>query len=245
MAEYYNLVARWKGRKESLADCAKSVSLCLQRLAQCDSVFAHTWYKCRNSRKKTLESKITTDLTLLAEILEKGRSKRDDARRSIIEELGYSSGTFWNGEEEDAVKISFRCGALSKVIPSPNDTIIDFPADGASAHRILTDKNLEKIMRVIVEVWRPDWARISTYPADLLLYPQPYYSGAKIGWLTYLAANGKSMPTLPSGFKATNIDAFGGLIVIETEGSKSLSNPAYVESLQKLSDLLNRSGMLL
>ncbi len=245
MKEQVNLKARWGVRKESVEACASHMLRCLQQLALCDEAFAHKWLKCGMSLKETLANKIELSAESLQSLLIRGRIKRD-VDKSVIEHLGFSSGRLWNGREESAAHISIQCGAYPdpNKMPGINDVLLELPRDGSASERVFYIDNMRKIISTVLECWDPDWIRVSTYKLDEMVYPQELYQGQQVGWLTYVSDRYGKPPSLPREYEVSRVGNAGNLIVVSSIDRPTILNRAHVESLRKLSNILEQAGML-
>lgn len=241
--ERLNLEAYWGSRKESIDECAAHVLDCLRQLAVGDEAFAQPWLKCGNSRKEALANKIELTSESLRNLLAKGRN-RYDTTKEVIEDLGFYLGRLWNGwDDEAAAHVAFHCGAYPKLMPMPNDCLIEFPYGGPAANRIVQVNKLGCVMAAVVSSWDPDVAAVSSYQMRAAVYPQTH-RGPWAGWLTYLSDRYGALPALPEGCEVTRLEGQGSLIVLKGFDRLTASNPAHVEAVWQLSDVLERAGML-
>jgi hypothetical protein len=220
----------------------------LKGLAGCDEVFAQKWLKLAKTPAKAMANDLeqieVTAKSLQALLArERVRTERDN---SVMEDLGFMPGTFWNGREDEAARIFVQCGAFPdpQIMPGANTVWVDFPNEGNAANRILRPKKLQQVMKVVVESWDPDWARISTYKVEIEVYPENGYLGQMVGWLTYASDRYGKLPALPLECEVTRIDNFGNLIFISSLQSITVSNPDHVAAVRRLSEVLKRAGML-
>ncbi len=243
MIERIDLNARWGDRQESLDTCANRASVCLRKLAECDAVFGQ-WYLGGRSRKEALERRFGPTLEACRTLLDKGRNYRD-IPRTLIEELGYMMG-LWNGLDGDsAINVRFQVGAYPAVtaMPTPNECMIDLPYGGAAADRLLQEDKLRLMMRAVIESWDPDWARISTFQMHQAVYGEEYRC-VSVGWLTYLSDRYGPPPMLPGDYQVTRIEGLGSLITIKGIDRLTASNPAHVERVRRLLDILRAADLL-
>lgn len=237
MIEQIDLNARWGDRKESLDDCANRASHCLQKLAECDVAFSR-WFLKGRSREEALKRPFQPTFEACRELLDRGRHYRD-IPRTLIEEMGFMIA-LWNGEDgSSAVNIRFQAGAYPAVaaLPAVNECMIELPIGGPVADRLLREERLRSVLIAVVESWNPDWARVSTYQMRQAIYPQPY-QGIQIGWLTYLSDRYEPIPQLPAGYRMVPIDSFGTLVEISDIDRLTAANPAHVEAVRRLAEIL-------
>ncbi|MGH7981053.1 MAG: Imm52 family immunity protein [Limisphaerales bacterium] len=245
MVETIDIKARWDARKESAADCAGRMFRFLRRLAACDEVFAQGWLKCGNSLEEALQNKVRVSQEILQNVFERGRNRRDKDK-SVIEELGFYSGRFWNGLDREAAHVSVHCGAYvdPAKMPGINEVGIQPPYVGAAADRLLQAEKLREIVTLLAEEWNPDWVRASTFQVDEILYPVRPYRGQRVGWLTYISARYGPLPPLPPNCRSLPINDTGNLIVIDGIIRVSEKNSGDVKKLKELSACLDEAGFL-
>jgi hypothetical protein len=245
MVEKIDIRARWDARKESAAECAKRMLGCLQRLATIDEVFAVGWLKCGDSLQEALQNRVRVSQEFLEAVFEQRRSRRE-AERGPIDDLGIGSGRFWNGLEPDAAHISVRCGAYvdPAKMPGINEVRIGLPQAGAAGDRLLRPEKLREIVTVVAEEWDPDWARVSTFHMDEILYPARRYRGQEAGWLTYISSRYGGLPPLPKSCQVIPVSGRGDIIVITPIQKISAAHSSDVILLRELSSVLEKAGFL-
>jgi hypothetical protein len=245
MTENVNLLASWGVCTRTVDQCAERVLDCLRKLAVCDAVFAQTWLQCGNSLKSAYENKVELTVNVLRQLLDKGRFRRD-VDKTVMEELGFSSGRLWNGSFDTPAHVAFHCGAHPDPIymPGVNSVRVEFPPLGPAAERTLQMNTLRHVMSAVVSVWDPDWARVSTYEMDQVVYPEAYYKGQKAGWLTYASDRYGELPELPPTCGTQHLEGLGTLIVLNGIKRVSSSGIQHVKAVRSLSEVLKKAGML-
>lgn len=256
LPEQIRLIARWPARKATVEDCAAKTYSFLLQLAKCDELFAQGWLKCaiaRFSRRtggvetvRGLEPlRLTTDE--LRNLLLEGRLRRD-TDKSVIEHLGFClGGGLRNISDEETVHVSVTCGAYPdpRILPAANDVWVRLPEDeGPWIARILQPAKLKEIVRITVEIWDPDWARISTGDLELAVYPENPYVGQRVGWFTYISDRYGELPALPPECEVTRVADLGDLIYIKSIDRPTASNEAHVKAIRDVSEILRKAGLL-
>jgi len=236
--EQLNLRVRWGARREGLGECSNRALQFLQRLQKCDPTFAQ-WFECGESLEEALSNKVELSAKWIHEFFHRGRSKEHD-------DLGFRPHGLWNGFEAGAAHVSFACGLYpdAALLPGPNYVLLEFPFKGEEADRILQPVKLSEISRAAAEIWDPDWIRVSNYEMDKIIHPEGRYKGQKVGWITYVSDRYGRLPALSPECEVTRIDDLGNLILITSIQKVTASNPAHVASIRRLSETLERAGML-
>lgn len=167
--------AYWGSRRESVESCAGRLSRCMAGLAEADPALAR-WYRTARSRTAA-RTPVPADAAGLADLLARGRNRRDDTGEAI-EELGFSVG-MWNRSRPE-VGLRASVGKTSGV----NAVVLRLPAP-AEGPQLYRGRTARAVMGAVAETWQPRWATWTTDPwreaqaADL---PR----GPVVGWLTYL-----------------------------------------------------------
>jgi hypothetical protein len=118
------------------------------------------------------------------------------------------------------------------------------PGRGSRAGKRSAARETACIITVLVKSWDPDWVRITTAQVDSAVYPQQPYDGQRVGWLTYIADRHGSLPDLPPTCEVTRVDHLGSVILVKSINRPSASVEAHVQELKRLSDVLEKAGML-
>ncbi len=95
-------------------------------LLSCDGRFS-AWYEIVRSVKRARDRPANVEsTTYLVDLMNRGRSRNDDANRSIIVDLGFLA-CLWNGRDPpDRADIRFSCGCHLYLLG--NNVILDLPA---------------------------------------------------------------------------------------------------------------------
>jgi len=237
MTEELYLGAYWGPRKESARSCAGRALRFLNGLAECETLFA-CWYQTGRSRKEALSRKVIITEECLEELFLKGVNRRD-SDKSVIEDLGYLVFLWTEHEQREAVNLSFTCSCWFPEIP--NSCVLTFPSQGESRGRLLQASMAERLLRLAVECWEPDWGTVCSHELrDAMLTP---LDGIQVGWLTYVSSGRRTVPAMAPPSKVIAIDNRGWLIVT-TEEQFSSSNPAHVEQARRIVAALRRARII-
>jgi hypothetical protein len=242
--EQTHIGARWGPRKETVADCTTKLHSFLLQLAAWDALLGRGWLKCAKQAESHPE-RIIVSRDALEDLLVKGRF-RSGRDKVVIEDMGFRPHRLWNGSEEAPAHVSVECGAYLNLrsMPAPNTIWVELPSDGLVADRVLQPANLALLVRTIVEIWDPDWARISTNRLEAEIYSENPYVGQMAGWFTYVSDRYGDLPALDSEFEVSRISNQGSLIVIPSIDRPTVSKSPHVASIRTLSQILDRAGML-
>lgn len=229
----YYAGAYWGPRKETPEACARRAEAFLIAIAKIDPAFSR-WFEQGRSRKDALKR----PLELSSEAMEQ-RIRRGGDRQ--FEELGYSVWA-WNGEPDayDACGFHFHCGGHAE--GQSNNCIVNLPARGPNAERILRAPVLTGLVRSMALAWEPDSAlATSTLHRDAVT-PEDN-AKAFVGWVMYFPHCRGKVPPLPAPVRVEPVEDKGTLIVLTPE-PPTAENPEHVELGQCVHELLTRAGLL-
>ncbi|HMK26706.1 MAG TPA: Imm52 family immunity protein [Chitinophagaceae bacterium] len=178
MIESYYIGAYWGSRTEPLAQVKNKILQTLQRLAEIDEQFLN-WYEEANSREKALGKKVSID----ADSVE--RLCLEMVRKGELDEKGFAEMGFlfgiWSGHlDDESSNISFNVGKAFTSQHLSNSCVITIPFEGAARERLLQIDKAKKIIALLVEIWNPDYAVLTSHQLrDKLNVAN------KVGWITY------------------------------------------------------------
>lgn len=167
--------AYWARRPESADECAVRLARCLDLLAEIDPALT-AWFQTGTSRAAAT-TPVGRDTHALAELLRRGRNRRDD-NGEAIEALGFRVA-MWNRTRPE-VGLRATVGMTSGL----NAVVLQLPVldEGPQLYR---RGAAAAVMKAVVESWGPTWATWTTdgwREAQLADPGQP-----TVGWLTYLS----------------------------------------------------------
>jgi hypothetical protein len=225
--------AYWGPRKETPEECARRAELFLATIANVDPSFSR-WFEQGRSRKDALKRPIELSREALEKLVRRGRDRQ-------FESLGYSVWA-WNGESDDydASGFDFGCGSYSE--GQSNRCVINLPARGPNAERVLSAPVLTELVRSMVLAWEPESAlATSTMHRDHVT--PTGVAGTFVGWVMYFPHSRGRVPPLPAPVRIELVEDKGTLIVL-TPDRLTLENPEHVALGQRVHELLNRAGLL-
>jgi hypothetical protein len=235
-----HLVSHWSARKASLEESARDCESFFQKLAGLDEVFS-TWYQKGRSRAEALSKPVRPNLSTLEALLWKGRHFGDYDGK-LLEGLGFSLH-LWNGRDKSSdglgVNISLHVGADTRHPERPNHSIIQLPRNVPTAPHPYPKPFLVDLMRLVVEVWKPDCARISSGQLAHELYHEST-PPLSVGWLTYVSNEFAKISTPSDEFDVHPLQNIGSIIVLKAFDISDAHGPTTIASLQRLTALFPR-----
>lgn len=169
-----------------------------------------SWFQTGGSRQAALTHPVDPSPESLGALLLAGRQRRDDATRSEMTEVGFST-SLWNGQPAD-VGVSVRCGS-GAAIPgmTSNSSSIQLPPPEGDAAALYRRDTALAIVRSVVTAWEPSWC---TWTSHRLRSVQDAQPGEVVaGWATYVAGRrGAQADPLPAGLTGEEIGA--GLLLV-------------------------------
>jgi len=201
--------AYWPARRESIEACAARAMTCLEGIAGVDDLLASWCLKA--PRRAAARRALGVDLDSVTAALAAGRNRRDDDG-SVLDELGYSLAV-WNGDDDDPVALSMRCGISGTYGPS-NAVLLNLPARSDRAAALHELASATSMLRTLVEAWEPDWATVTTNALREAQRPQP--GQPVLGWLTYLSPERGPVPALPAPSSVEPVKGGGSIVGIAT-----------------------------
>jgi hypothetical protein len=216
MANSSLLGAYWGARPELLDRCADRLLAFVSALAEVDPLLA-TWCEPGESRAEALTSTVDLTYNTLRDLLFDGRYRRNDEKRTIVQDLGYSAD-LWNGQDVE-VGLSVSCGGWTSRMA--NSARMRFPesVDSIKSHLHERDTILA-LTRIMVDAWSPVHA--SWVNRDLRKAQGAQRGDVVVGWATYLSEGrlAKAGP-LPTDVRSEPLG--DGLLI--TIGDDPMSTP--------------------
>jgi hypothetical protein len=97
-----------------------------------------------------------------------------------IAENGYMFGVSTGQREEESSRISFVVGAAFHATGVSNSCVISIPSQGYAGARLLQPEKSQRMLRMLVKTWNPDYAVLtSTELRDTLNLRN------EVGWITF------------------------------------------------------------
>ncbi|HEX5753749.1 MAG TPA: immunity 52 family protein [Archangium sp.] len=174
--------------------------------------------------------------------LRRGPREAGPARQGRqFEELGYS---VWarNGEPDpyDSCGFSFYCGGYSE--GQSNCCVVNLPARGPNAERVLSEPVLAELVRSMVRAWEPESALATSTMHRDAVRPDDNAENF-VGWIMYFPHSQGRVPPLSAPVRLEPVEDKGTLIVLTPERLIAES-PEHVEPGKRVHELLNRAGLL-
>jgi hypothetical protein len=221
----------WGARRESAKSCAERICNYLFELGKIDSRLSR-WFMVGQSRRGALRKEIHADVSLIQDILERGRNPR--LPPSLQESLGFTL-SLWNGASSDdqAVSILFRCGIFAKNVG--NSAVLSLPTN---CQRLSNFESARRQITALVRHFSPDWGLVSSQTIAQL--SSSLGAGTpRAGWLTYLRDRPRQGP-ISSSFELELLDA-AGILVITNRKEFCGTNQSNVASVVEVADWIARN----
>lgn len=227
--------AYWGPRRESAVDCAEHLASCLTELAKIAPALGD-WRK-KGMSQRTAQDPISIDVATLNELLLAGRNRTDFGGEPIVE-LGFRVEG-WNGQD-NAASFSTGCGSYSEVPGIGNNFLLKLPEPSGDTLELYEPIVAEKIVKVILDSWAPEWLTWTSRVMRKWLPRDP--DRPVVGWLTYLDrtyAYRVAADRLPDGVHAQEMGT--GTIVkigdgpLDVRGDQVRATAAAIEPAKKAS----------
>jgi len=141
----------WKGRKQTLKECAETFLIFLERLKLNNPIF-NIWYETGYSREEGMKNSISYELDYIKNKL------CTQCNDSDYPEFDFDI-RFWNGGKTDSTSfgISASLGGDGKVGNSICN--LTFPYEGEIYEYYRNRENWEKLLELFIDHWQPDQYR--------------------------------------------------------------------------------------
>ena len=228
MNDAYDIACCWSGRLESKEQFAQRSAAWFRELSRIDPLLEH-WYRNANTATEAVEFSPTVEVLM------------DFFSRKPFTD----TATFlaWNGCDGanhcyTDMRSDWCAGffpAMCALVPSRK---------GELAERLLTVEMLIRVLRAMVRVWEPDWARVISNDYLICLedsrrqIPEVYCA-----WLTYLSARRGKVPPLPEPVRVEPVEDKGSLIVLTPERF-TVDNPWHISLALEVQRTLGEAGLL-
>lgn len=168
--------AYWGPRAETLTQVQNKVTHTLRILSDSDDQFQN-WYEPGKDLNAALLNKIEINEERIKELCLQ-RVKKGELNEEGFIKMGFGF-TLWSGHSDPYARtITFNVGSASKWVM--NSCVIKVPTQGEAKERLLNIENAKKILLLIVQIWAPDYAVLTSHELSNQLGV-----GNKIGWITY------------------------------------------------------------
>ena len=159
MNNSFYIGAYWSTKPETLQQVRDKIIVTLTKLGEIDELFSN-WYERGNSREQAKEKKVTLDWGSIEKICLE-RVKKNDFDRMGFSKMGFLIGLWTGHQEYESGSITFSVGATSKWVT--NSCVIKLPSEGSALDRLLNRGEAMEIVRLIVDVWNPEYAIFSSH----------------------------------------------------------------------------------
>jgi Immunity protein 52 len=220
----------WGARRESSQVCAERICNFVRNVGEVHALSSR-WFTTGRSREEALSEDVCADISVVQEILERGRNL--DLPRSLQESLGFTL-SLWNGASADDLAVSalFRCGAFANNVG--NSVVLSLPSD---CPELLSFESVRTLITILVRNFSPDWGVVSSQSItqfSAALHPEM----PRAGWLTYLRDHTRQAP-LSHAFESEVIDS-AGLLLITTKEAFLSTDERHMASVAAVADWIAR-----
>lgn len=225
------LGAYWKGRHDSLKECADRLSRTLCSLSALSRTFGN-WYEQAPSREEAIARPVEIgNTTVLLNLLSK--STRCDSDGAVVMESGATLGLWNGGDMKKNATINIRCESLSKWIG--NSVVLNFPEDLGEFERW---EAMARLFADVCDVWHAESGRVATAVANEPIPNQPIRPRV-YDWMLYYSRTTRSQfPALPSFAKVISSDPTQTIVVIQEE-VPDIRNAEHLRQVAQVQAALN------
>ena len=228
MTSRYSVLAYWGPRRETPAACAPKFLRTFDALAKIDPRLGQWFGRDPENGKPRLVSSL--DVEDAARLIAQGQNLSEIGRKPMLE-FGYrfvvTNELPWGprylsidgklgGYTTAAILANYVCLSTQPLHPE-NEGIINFPV-------------FRSVLLALASIWNASWCRADA--TDLLLQLIPGVDAARRtpringGWMTFLATPFAAKITPPRSAKCEHVN--GGLLMVATEQTFQVDNPAHV-----------------
>jgi len=174
----YIIGSYWGSRQEPLSQIVDKVLRTLKELKDIDGQFSK-YYQLGMSRKQALEKEVVLDNDSIKKLcladIKKGELGEDGIAKN-----GFLIGLWTGQKDEESASLTFNVGDSFSGNNLNNRCVLSIPYEGAARTRLLQREISTMILRLMVEIWTPDYAVLTS---DSLR--EKLKVGNEIGWITY------------------------------------------------------------
>jgi hypothetical protein len=234
----YRLVCTWGARSQTAQEIACDVQRFSSRLLlACPQLGA--WHYLGAKDKLT---PLPEDVGgVCAQVLEPGNSERRGAAPDMVLPVGFSALLYTSKSNGAAWMAHVGKGTDW----ARNRVAVNLPRKGSLAQALTDPQMMDRLFRVMIEVWQPDWATVShTDMSD----PEPE---APVHWMLYGRQPLSPGQVLPDGVLVHHLIGDAGELIapgqyfVTTPGERFVyGNLAHREVCDQLKRVLRQSGWL-
>ena len=235
----YRLVCDWGARSQTAQEIAHDVMRFSQRLLDACPQFG-AWHYL-GPRDKLMPLPDTVDEVRL-KVLRPGNGARRGAAPDLTLPVGFSA-LLLTSKKSDAASWMAHIG--SGTAWAYNRVSLDCPRRGDLAQTMTEPDMMERLFRVMVEVWQPEWATVShTDMSD----PEP---ACPVHWMLYGREPLPPGLVLPDGVEVHGLTGASGEVLapgqyfVTTPGERFVySHPEHQARCEALKRVLREAGWL-
>lgn len=234
----YSLVCTWGGRSQSAQDIACDVLRFSEQLLRACPTLVAWHYLGRKDQLMLLPDNVDE---VRLQVIEPGNGARRGVASDLILPVGFSSLLFTSKRDGVAWMAHIGSGGAS----SFNRVAINCPRKGELAQTLAEPEVMERLFRVMIEVWQPDWATVShTDMSD----PEPE---APVHWMLYGRQPLPQGLVLPDGVQVHHLTGASGEVrapgqyFVTTPGERfCYGRPEHRAVCEQLKRVLREAGWL-
>jgi hypothetical protein len=232
----YVLHAHWYNRLQTAQECAVLLSDFLKHLEKLGSPFSNWDYF--NSKDKLEPISLDVEAIRKQLLLPGNGARRGVMPDAIMSIMGFNSLLFSKGANSERVTLSMNYGMNE--IRRSNQCRLELPTKGEIATQVLQSETLNKLLKVVVQIWKPDWAVID--------YFDPHDSDSSVNcipvyWFVYLSERRGRIPILPSSCSVSRIEGYGSYVMTTPEPF-TRERPDHLEVANQVKAILEQAGLL-
>lgn len=187
MIESFYIGAYWGSRAEPLSQVRNKILQTLQKLAEIDEQFSN-WCEGGNSIEEALENRVVLNNETIERLCLE-RVRKGELDKNGLAKMGFLFAIGSEHPDDESSIITFTVGAALTSPHLSNSCVLTLPVEGAARERLLQVEKAKKIIVVLVEIWNPDYATLTSHQLRDKLN-----AANKVGWITYH----KSINKLPN-----------------------------------------------
>ncbi|NOK11968.1 immunity 52 family protein [Corallococcus exercitus] len=230
MTESYFAGAYWKGRSESVEQCARRASAFFQFLGRIEPTW-NRWCETAESFEEAARKQVATDVDSLRKHFNRKDCQLGDAFQYWL----------WAGARPDETsKVSGTCGSAD--LWTPSSCVLSPPEQGPLSERILTATMLSQMLREMAHIWEPEFG-LATSTDHLVSISSRPKMGTLPGWVMYFSRQRGTVPPLPAPVRVEPVGDLGTLVVLTPERF-TVTNPDHVALASQVQQVLDAAGLL-
>jgi hypothetical protein len=230
MHETYYAGAYWLARHETAGACARRAQDFFRGLSVIEPTWRR-WHETADSFEEARNLQVNPDAATFKTLFARKKNQLGDSFRFWL----------WAGDHpNETTSVDALCGSAADWQPST--CVLDPPAQGAVARRVLTAPVMTGVIRAMAMAWEPEWAVATSvqHRAAVSQRPKP---GTFVGWVMYFSHQRGAVPPLPAPVRLEPVEDRGMLVTL-TPDLFSFANPDHVALAARVQELLGEAGLL-